>query len=49
MVTIRMQRSVDTTLHDDILLIDRDQNNALDRIWKKNWHFRGAIGWVKVT
>ena len=35
MVTIRMQRSVDTTLHDDILLIDRDQNNALERIWKK--------------
>ena len=34
MVTIRMQRSVNATIHDEIILIDQDQINARGRIWQ---------------
>ena len=34
MVTIRMQRSVNATSHDEIILLDIDQINARGRIWQ---------------
>ena len=43
MVTIRMYRSVNATIHDEIILIDKDQINAQGRIWQNMCRFTNKL------
>ena len=43
MVTIEIQRSVHTTIHDEITLIDKDQITALGLIWQNMCRFTNNL------
>ena len=43
MVTITMQRSVKATIHDEIILIDKDQINARGQIWQNMFRFTNKL------
>ena len=43
MVTISMQRVVNSTIHDEITLIGKDQINAGGRIWQNIFIFTNKL------
>ena len=42
-VTIRMQRRMNVTIHDEIILIYKDQINARGRIWQNIFRFMNKL------
>ena len=42
-VTIRIQRSVNATIHDEIILIDKDQINVRGQIWQSMCRFTNKL------
>ena len=43
MMTIRMQRTVNTTIPDEIILNDKDQINARGIIWQNMYGFTNKL------
>ena len=48
MVTIRIQRSVNATILDEIILIDKDQVNVRGRTWQNMCRFTSKLTWDEV-